>query len=75
MEQNTEEEKMQHGDAAACFGLRSDVATGLPIVSMFAFSFLQAFACWLKQDSRGRLPCILDAGEGGLLLFAVAFGG
>ena len=64
-------------DAAACFGLRGDGATALPIVSMSDFSLCRLSrvveAGWqrLVIDSR----CYLDAGEGGLLLFAVAFSG
>src|SRR5258708_33445476 len=61
-------------DATACFGLRGDAATGLPIVWMSAFSLCQRSSDSLKQDSRGLLS-MLDVGEGGLLLFAAAFGG
>ena len=66
-------------DAAACFGLRGDGATALPIVSMSAFLLMPAFGCFVEADFRrcvcGRSRCYLDAGEGGLLLFVVAFSG
>ena len=67
-------------DAAACFGLRGDGATALPIVSMSAFLLMPAFGCFVEAGLLarcvcGRSRCYLDAGEGGLLLFLVAFGG
>ena len=35
-------------DAAACFGLRGDGATALPIVSMSAFLLMPAFGCFVE---------------------------
>ena len=68
-------------ETAAYFGLRLGAATGLPMVSILLAPCC-AIGISLKQDSsrlrgddKGYFALCLDAGEGGLLLFVVAFGG
>ncbi len=64
-------------DAAAYLGLRVSAATGLPMVSMIVSPWLSALQCCSSRIAARLLDgwSLLDAGEGGLLFFAMTFDG